>query len=82
MGIKYSFAELQQNILTRKFGGTNFGVADPYVTGYHFVWFEQLPPSLGAYVSSNGNSGISTNSEIPNILAASCLSVTPHKNCC
>ena len=77
MTIKYSFAELQRNILTRKFGGTTYGVADPYVTGYHFIWFEQLPPSLGKYVGANGNSGITVNNEIQNVLAASCLSVTP-----
>jgi len=31
--MKYSFAELGSNILTRRFGGTSIGVADPYVTG-------------------------------------------------
>jgi len=74
--MKYSFAELGQNILTRKFGGTTVGVADPYVTGYHFVWFDRLPPKLADYVK-NGNSGISDNGQIKNVLAASCLSVTP-----
>lgn len=77
MGMKYSFAELGQNILTRKFGGTTVGVADPYVTGYHFIWFDKLPPALPGYISSNGISGISSDGEIKNVLAASCLSVTP-----
>ena len=77
MGMKYSFAELGQNILTRKFGGTTVGVADPYVTGYHFVWFDKLPPQLSTYISANGISGISSTGEIQNVLAASCLSVTP-----
>lgn len=76
MAMKYSFAELGQNILTRKFGGTTVGVADPYVTGYHFVWFEKLPPGLAAYIAE-GKSGISSLGEIQNVLAASCLSVTP-----
>lgn len=31
--MRYSFAELGNNILTRKFGGTRAGVADPYLTG-------------------------------------------------
>ena len=31
--MKYSFAELSENILTRKFGGTKAGIADPYTTG-------------------------------------------------
>ena len=76
MGIKYSFAELGQNILTRKFGGTTVGVADPYTTGYHFIWFDKLPPSLGTY-TANGISGIDDLGQMKNILAASCLSVTP-----
>jgi len=72
--MKYSFAELQNNILTRKFGGTSVGVADPYVTGYHFVWFDKLPPALLSYVQ---NSGLSSVPEAQRVLAASCLSVTP-----
>jgi len=76
MGMKYSFAELGNNILTRKFGGTTAGVADPYVTGYHFIWFDKLPGALETYVKE-GNSGIQSNAEIRNVLAASCLSVTP-----
>jgi hypothetical protein len=76
MGMKYSFAELGRNILTRKFGGTTQGVADPYVTGYHFIWFDKIPAGLAAYAGS-GISGISTTSDIQNVLAASCLSVTP-----
>lgn len=74
--MKYSFAELGNNILTRKFGGTAVGVADPYVTGYHFIWFDILPPTLPLY-TSGFNSGIGDNGQIANILAASCLSVNP-----
>jgi len=77
MALKYSFAQLNENILTRKFGGTTIGVADPYVTGYHFIWFDKLPGGLASYVANTGNSGISTDGEMKNILAASCLSVTP-----
>jgi hypothetical protein len=76
MGMKYSFAELGQNILTRKFGGTTVGVADPYVTGYHFIWFDKLPPALINY-TSKGISGLTGLNEIKSVLAASCLSVTP-----
>ena len=76
MGMKYSFAELGQNILTRKFGGTTVGVADPYVTGYHFIWFDKLPAALAAYVR-DGISGLSSIGEMQSVLAASCLSVTP-----
>jgi hypothetical protein len=76
MALKTSFAELGQNIVTRRFGGTTVGVADPYVTGYHFIWFDKLPPGLPSYTST-GISGLSSVSEIQNVLAASCLSVTP-----
>ena len=74
--MKYSFAELGNNILTRKFGGTNVGVADPYLTGFHFIWMDIIPASIINYTSSF-NSGISSIAEIQNILAASCMSVTP-----
>ena len=74
--MKYSFSELGQNILTRKFGGTTVGVADPYTTGYHFIWFERIPAGIVDYTKL-GISGISQPSEIQNVLAASCLSVTP-----
>jgi len=74
--MKYSFASLGENIATRKFGGTTVGVANPYTTGSFFVWFENIPEYIIDY-TSRGQSGISSTSEIQNILAASCLSVTP-----
>jgi hypothetical protein len=78
MAIKSSFSELRQNILTRRFGGTRAGVADPYVSGYHFIWFDQLPEKLGSFVGSNSTvSGVASNEEIQYVLSAACLSVTP-----
>lgn len=74
--MKYSFAELGQNLFSRKFGGTTIGVADPYVSGYFFIWFDKLPTALASYVTP-GKAGIASNSEIKNILAASCTGVTP-----
>lgn len=74
--MKYSFAELGKNIWSRKFGGTTVGVADPYITGYHFIWFDKLPRFLYTY-TQNGSSGISDNREIATVLAASCTGVTP-----
>lgn len=74
--MKYSFAALNENILTRRFGGTHAGVADPYVTGYHFIWFDKIPTGIMTYLEQ-GISGISNLSEVQNVLAASCLSVTP-----
>jgi len=84
--IKYAFAELGSQRLTRKFGGTSAGVADPYVTGYHFIWFDKIPVGLPIYVEKGGglntgpaktSSGIGDAGLISNVLAASCLSVTP-----
>lgn len=76
MAMKYSFAELKQNIMTRKFGGTTIGVADPYTSGYHFINFDILPDKLSEY-TKYGLAGLSSKEEIQSILAASCLSVTP-----
>ncbi len=74
--MKYAFAELGQNLLTRKFGGTTVGVADPYISGTHFIWFDKLPPRLPDFISSY-RSGSLSQGDIQNILAATCLSVTP-----
>ena len=71
MAVKNSFANVANNILSRNFGGTVAGVADPYVTGYHFIWFAKLPPKLAEYANLDNNAVIS------NLLAGSCLSVTP-----
>lgn len=71
MAIKNSFAEVANNRLTRNFGGTVAGVADPYVTGYHFIYFGKLPSGLPEYTQ------LPDNSTIQNILAGACLSVTP-----
>lgn len=74
--MKTSFKNLTSNLLTRKFGGTTVGVADPYVTGYHFIWFDRLPSALNTY-TRQGPSGLDSIGDIQKILAASCLSVTP-----
>lgn len=71
MAMKNSFAALQTNRLTRNFGGTVAGVAEPLVTGYHFVAFTHLPKMLPGYA------GFNNNTEIANVLSASCLSATP-----
>ncbi len=76
MAFKNSFAELQRNSLTRKFGGTTVGVADPYTTGYFGVWFQHLPPALSTYTQA-GVSGLSDVSEIKAVLHATCTGVTP-----
>ena len=78
MAGRTSFAVTNKNIFSRKFGGTTYGVADPYVTGYHFIWFDMLPAKLIQSIKNyNGNAGDLDNTAVRNILAASCLSVTP-----
>jgi hypothetical protein len=71
MAIKNSFVNATTNRLSRNFGGTVAGVADPYLTGYHFIYFAKLPASLVNY------SGGIEDGEIKNLLAGACLSVTP-----
>lgn len=68
--IQNSFAAVVKNKLSRGFGGSIAGVADPYVTGYHFITFANLPTSLPSYT------GLSIDA-ISNLLAGACLSVTP-----
>lgn len=71
MAIKNSFVNVPNNRLTRNFGGTVAGVADPYVTGYHFIYFGKMPPSLPSYTQ------LPDVASIQNLLAGACLSVTP-----
>lgn len=70
MAIKNSFVNVTRNLLTRNFGGTVAGVADPYLTGYHFIYFSKLPADLADYA------GIEV-ADITNLLSGACLSVTP-----
>lgn len=74
--MKTCFAALGTNKFSRKFGGTTYGVADPYISGYGFIHFSVLPPNLATYVKNAGNNDFS-NAEITSILSAACLSVTP-----
>ena len=79
MGMKTSFAKLSSQRFTRNFGGSGQGVADPYVTGYHFIWMPKIPPALINYANSlyttKGSSFGET--DIQRVLSAACLSVTP-----
>jgi len=76
MALQNSFAVVPQ-IMDRHFGGTDKGVADPYVSGYHFIYWQNLPAALQqfqAHIAGNGNLN---NKQINMLLAGSCLSVTP-----
>ena len=74
--MKYSFKALGDNQLTRKFGGTLVGTADPYLTGYHFIVFQNIPEGIVNY-TKNMSSGLNSTAEMRNVLSAACLSVTP-----
>ncbi len=58
---------VDKNIRVRRFGGTSAAIAaDPYVSGYHFIWFRDIPKEV-----------VDQFSDIKKVLAGSCLSVTP-----
>ena len=54
MGLNNSFSAVMNNKLSRGFGGSIAGVADPYVSGYHFISFTNLSTAcLNSSHSSN-----------------------------
>jgi hypothetical protein len=71
MAIKNSFVNVPNNRLTRNFGGTVAGVADPYLSGYQFIYFAKLPSALPDYAQ------LPDTPTVQNLLAGACLSVTP-----
>lgn len=78
MALKSSFANVGNNMLSKRFGGHTLGVADPYVTGYHFIWFDKMPGVNTTYIDTGDEPcGKLSNADMQQILAGSCLSVTP-----
>lgn len=73
--MKSSFTNLPNNKFSRNFGGTTQGVADPYVTGYHHIYFSALPKGLANFMT--GSAGSMNEGQIRDLLSSSCLSVTP-----
>lgn len=73
-----SFVNLINNKFDRNFGGSVAGIADPYITGYHFIKFEHWPLGLDGkhYALGHNKSGIDGD-QPQQILQAACLSVTP-----
>ena len=80
--MKNSFAQSQINRFSKNFGGTLKGIADPYVSGYGFIYFDYLPPALpsgrsnGGYINGMPSASLSI-PEIQNLLSAQMLGVTP-----
>jgi len=74
MSLKNAFLATKDNMLSRRWGGHNTGVADPYITGYHFIWFDGLPDlfSVASKVTDSLDKG-----DVQKILAATCTGVTP-----
>ena len=74
-----SFNVVAENQFDRNFGGTTVGVADPYISGYHFINFVKLPIELTKFIKYGDGErhGIGSELEISQTLNASCLSVTP-----
>ena len=77
---KSSFSNVSNgsNMFTRKWGGSSLEYAvDPYITGYHFIFFSYVPPKLIDNIKhANGPDRFNSNAEVKNFLHSSCLSVT------
>lgn len=73
--MKYSFSGLGTNILAKKNGGL-YSSAEPYLSGYHFIWFDMLPSNLPTY-TKNGNASLDNNADIAVVLSAACMRFTP-----
>lgn len=74
------FSNVAGNLLTKRWGGHSKGVADPYVTGYHFIWFDKLPGGDKNLIGQNMSHepcGALNNVDIQSTLAACCTGVTP-----
>ena len=73
-----SFAPINENQYDRNFGGTVKGVADPYISGYHFIHFTKIPDQTETYAKyADGGRASLSKDEIIKLFDASCLSVTP-----
>jgi len=75
-----SFAITKENYVGRNFGGTTAGIADPYISGYHFIKWVKLPPLLDKQLKEGAEQLISKLNSVEDsktLLEASCLSVTP-----
>lgn len=70
-----SFAAINTNQFSRKWAGTSNAV-DPFVTGYFFTRWDKIPGDLVGSLITKSNHGISSKSDIQNLLAGSCLAVT------
>ena len=80
MSLKNAFVKTQDNLLSRRWGGHNTGVADPYITGYHFIWFDLIPTGLTMQLAQDGDNSVAGSLDMIDVqktLAACCVGVTP-----
>lgn len=73
--MKSTFANVALNTYDRNFGGTKIGIADPYISGYHFIDFI-LPPKLGEMFNKSHKPIEMGIADAQNVLNGSALSVT------
>lgn len=77
--MRNSFAAVANgsNRFTRKWSGTQGATVDPYITGYHFIYFSYIPKTLERMLNQTTlPGGIDTIAKVKNFLHSSCLSVT------
>ena len=74
--MRTSFINVTDQVANRNFGGTLKGIAEPYVTGYHHIWWEKLP-DIASVSDVDSTPGFVNADDAKKILAGSCLSVTP-----
>lgn len=72
--MKNTYVNAAANRFTRKWG-TGKGAVDPYITGYHFVKWVALPPSLGDHIGQI-NDGSKSVGNYADLLSSLCTQVT------
>lgn len=79
MANKSVFSAALQNRFSRNFGGTNKGVADPYLTGYFFVQFvnKGIFKRIADTLQTDGILTGMSDADIIRLLQACCTGVTP-----
>ena len=68
-----NFQNLQNNLFSRRFGGTVKGVVDPYISGYFFGFFVSIPEEA---IKNNLGNSLGGNVNIRKLLSSGILSVT------
>jgi len=74
-----SFRNVFNNKYSKTWGGTNKGIADPFITGYFGVYFADMPDAvaINANTINNGvgNEASSSKTAYSSLLTSACLSI-------